>query len=141
MARLDSLEVAVHGRARGDSSTSTSAALLHHTNKGSLSHPQDEARLGVLQQPVQLVRGIQMPGAQWTGSVTSIALAMLESGQVDAVVCIAASNAGTTSQDLKTGYIVGATPKYQQIGLLIGALTSAIVIGYSLKLLNDASTV
>lgn len=60
---------------------------------------------------------------------------------IAAVVCIAASNGGTTSQDLKTGYIVGATPKYQQIGLLIGALTSALVIGYSLKLLNDASTV
>jgi putative OPT family oligopeptide transporter len=60
---------------------------------------------------------------------------------IAAVVCIAASNAGTTSQDLKTGYIVGATPKFQQIGLLIGALTSAVVIGYSLKLLNDASTI
>ena len=60
---------------------------------------------------------------------------------IAAVVCIAASNGGTTSQDLKTGYLVGATPKYQQIGLLIGALTSAIVIGYSLKLLNDASTI
>ncbi len=60
---------------------------------------------------------------------------------IAAVVCIAASNGGTTSQDLKTGYIVGATPRLQQIGLLIGALTSAIVIGYSLKLLNDASTV
>lgn len=60
---------------------------------------------------------------------------------IAAVVCIAASNAGTTSQDLKTGYIVGATPRYQQIGLLIGALTSAVVIGYSLILLNDASTV
>lgn len=60
---------------------------------------------------------------------------------IAAVVCIAASNGGTTSQDLKTGYIVGATPRYQQIGLLIGALSSAIVIGYSLKLLNDASTI
>ncbi len=60
---------------------------------------------------------------------------------IAAVVCIAASNGGTTSQDLKTGYLVGATPKYQQIGLLIGALTSAIVIGFSLKLLNDASTI
>lgn len=60
---------------------------------------------------------------------------------IAAVVCIAASNGGTTSQDLKTGYLVGATPKFQQIGLLIGALTSAIVIGFSLKLLNDASTV
>lgn len=60
---------------------------------------------------------------------------------IAAVVCIAASNGGTTSQDLKTGFLVGATPKFQQIGLLIGALTSAVVIGYSLKLLNDASTV
>jgi putative OPT family oligopeptide transporter len=60
---------------------------------------------------------------------------------IAAVVCIAASNGGTTSQDLKTGHIVGATPRLQQIGLLIGALTSAIVIGYSLILLNDASTV
>ncbi len=60
---------------------------------------------------------------------------------IAAVVCIAASCAGTTSQDLKTGFIVGATPRYQQLGLLIGAVSSAIVIGYSLKLLNDASTV
>lgn len=60
---------------------------------------------------------------------------------IAAVVCIAASNGGTTSQDLKTGYLVGATPRYQQYGLLIGALTSSIVIGYSLILLNDASTV
>ncbi len=60
---------------------------------------------------------------------------------VAAVVCIAASNGGTTSQDLKTGYLVGATPRAQQIGLLIGALTSAIVIGYTLNLLNDASTI
>jgi len=48
---------------------------------------------------------------------------------VGAVVCIAAANAGNTSQDLKTGYIVGATPLYQQLGLVIGVLTSALVIG------------
>jgi putative OPT family oligopeptide transporter len=48
---------------------------------------------------------------------------------VGAVVCIAAANAGATSQDLKTGYIVGATPFYQQLGLIIGVLTSAFVIG------------
>jgi putative OPT family oligopeptide transporter len=60
---------------------------------------------------------------------------------VAAIVCVAASNGGTTSQDLKTGYLVGATPRAQQIGLLIGALTSALVIGYTLKMLNDASTV
>jgi putative OPT family oligopeptide transporter len=48
---------------------------------------------------------------------------------VGAVVCIAAANAGGTSQDLKTGYLVGATPFYQQIGLIIGVITSAGVIG------------
>ncbi len=60
---------------------------------------------------------------------------------IAAIVCIAASNGGTTSQDLKTGYLVGATPSAQQISLLIGALTSSVVIGYTLILLNDASTI
>lgn len=60
---------------------------------------------------------------------------------VAAIVCVAASNAGTTSQDLKTGFLLGATPKYQQLGLLAGAITSSLVIGYTLNLLNDASTV
>jgi putative OPT family oligopeptide transporter len=48
---------------------------------------------------------------------------------VGAIVCIAAAQAGGTSQDLKTGYLVGATPIYQQVGLVIGVLTSALVIG------------
>lgn len=60
---------------------------------------------------------------------------------VAAIVCVAASNGGTTAQDLKTGYLVGATPRAQQISLLIGALTSALVIGYTLNLLNNASTI
>lgn len=60
---------------------------------------------------------------------------------IAAIVCIAASNGGTTSQDLKTGFLVGATPSSQQIAILVGALTSAIVIGYTLILLNDASTI
>jgi putative OPT family oligopeptide transporter len=60
---------------------------------------------------------------------------------VAAVVCIAASNGGTTSQDLKTGYLVGATPKSQQIAILIGSLTSALVIGVTLLALNNAGTV
>ena len=55
--------------------------------------------------------------------------------------CVAASNGGTTSQDLKTGYLVGATPYRQQIALLVGALTSAIVIGWTLNFLNDAFTI
>src|SRR6266540_1864016 len=55
---------------------------------------------------------------------------------VGAVVCIAAANAGGTSQDLKTGYIVGATPFYQQIGLIIGVITSALVIGLTTMYLH-----
>ncbi len=57
------------------------------------------------------------------------------------IVCVASSNGGTTSQDLKTGYLVGGTPWKQQIAILVGALTSAIVIGFTILLLNSASTV
>ena len=56
---------------------------------------------------------------------------------VGAVVCIAAANAGATSQDLKTGYIVGATPVYQQIGLIIGVVTSAFVIGVTTLYMHE----
>ncbi len=51
---------------------------------------------------------------------------------VGGIVCIAAANAGATSQDLKTGYIVGATPVYQQIGLIIGVVVSTLVIGLTM---------
>lgn len=60
---------------------------------------------------------------------------------VAAIVCVAASNGGTTAQDLKTGYLVGATPRAQQIAILVGAMISAVVIGYTLNVLNDASTI
>jgi putative OPT family oligopeptide transporter len=56
------------------------------------------------------------------------------------VVCIASSNGGTTSQDLKTGFLVGATPWRQQVAILVGALTSAVVMGGTLLLLNAAYT-
>ena len=60
----------------------------------------------------------------WTGSFYApVALT------VGAIVCIAAAQAGGTSQDLKTGYIVGATPIYQQMGLIIGVVASSLVIG------------
>jgi uncharacterized oligopeptide transporter (OPT) family protein len=68
-------------------------------------------------------------------------MATLSALTVAAVVCIASSNGGTTSQDLKTGYLVGATPRLQQIAILIGAFTSALVMGVTLLLLNDAGTV
>jgi putative OPT family oligopeptide transporter len=57
---------------------------------------------------------------------------------VGSIVCIASANAGATSQDLKTGFLVGATPIKQQIGLLIGVLVSVVAIGFTLLLLNDA---
>lgn len=60
---------------------------------------------------------------------------------VGAIVCIAASNGGTTSQDLKTGFLVGATPKYQQLAILFGSLASALVLGPILLRLNDTGTV
>jgi putative OPT family oligopeptide transporter len=60
----------------------------------------------------------------WTGDVYA-PIALI----VGAIVCIASANAGATSQDLKTGYIVGATPIHQQIGLIIGVLVSALIIG------------
>jgi putative OPT family oligopeptide transporter len=58
---------------------------------------------------------------------------------VGAIVCIAAANGGATSQDLKTGYILGATPRSQQISLFIGAVVSSIVIGITVKLLDFPS--
>ncbi len=60
---------------------------------------------------------------------------------IGAIVCIAASNGGTTSQDLKTGFLVGATPKYQQIAILVGALASALILGPILLEFNSAGTV
>ena len=72
----------------------------------------------------------------WTGGtyyVTALS--------VGGIVCVAASNAGATSQDLKTGFLVGATPKYQQIAILIGAAVSALVLGPILLGLNNTATV
>ncbi|MCX6939263.1 MAG: oligopeptide transporter, OPT family [Verrucomicrobia bacterium] len=72
----------------------------------------------------------------WTGGryyVTALS--------VGAIVCIAASQGGTTSQDLKTGHLLGATPKYQQIAILAGSLLSALMLGPILLKLNDTATV
>lgn len=71
----------------------------------------------------------------WTGGqyyVTALS--------VGGIVCVAASNAGATSQDLKTGYLVGGTPRLQQIAILFGALLSALVLGPILMRLNAAAT-
>jgi putative OPT family oligopeptide transporter len=71
----------------------------------------------------------------WTGvdhRVQAISIA--------AVVAVATANAGNTSQDLKTGFLVGSTPRRQQIAILVGALGSALVVGWTLTLLNRAYT-
>jgi uncharacterized oligopeptide transporter (OPT) family protein len=60
---------------------------------------------------------------------------------IGGIVCIAASNGGTTSQDLKTGFLVGSTPKYQQIAILVGALTSALALGPILLAMNQSGSV
>jgi OPT family oligopeptide transporter len=67
----------------------------------------------------------------WTGKVYE-PMALVVGG----MICIAAANAGATSQDLKSGYLVGATPKYQQIALFIGAIVSSIFIGLTVKILD-----
>lgn len=63
---------------------------------------------------------------------------MIAAISIGTIVCVIAAIAGDCSQDLKTGYIVGATPKYQQIGEIIGVISSAIVIGGVLWLLNES---
>jgi uncharacterized oligopeptide transporter (OPT) family protein len=57
-----------------------------------------------------------------------------------ALVCVAAGNAGTTSQDLKTGFLVGSTPRAQQIAIAVGSITSALVIGATLQYLDASAT-
>ena len=65
-----------------------------------------------------------------TGMVGAIA--------IGGIICIVAAIAGDTSQDLKTGFIVGATPRKQQLGEMLGVVVSAAAIGFVLYLLNEA---
>ncbi len=72
----------------------------------------------------------------WTGGtwyVTALS--------IGGIVCIACSNGGTTSQDLKTGFLIGSTPKLQQYATLIGAFASAVLMGPILLKLNETATV
>jgi putative OPT family oligopeptide transporter len=70
-------------------------------------------------------------GVGWSGKVYE-PMALVVGG----IICVAAANAGATSQDLKTGYLVGATPRYQQLALFVGAIVSSIVIGWTVKILD-----
>ena len=71
-------------------------------------------------------------GVGWTGKFYE-PMALV----VGSMICIAAANAGATSQDLKTGYLVGATPKYQQLALFIGVIVSSLVIGMTVLYLDN----
>ncbi|MDD5656280.1 MAG: oligopeptide transporter, OPT family [Elusimicrobia bacterium] len=95
---------------------------------GSSSNPISGMTIGTLMATCLIFVAIG-----WTGEVYQ-ATALF----VGAVVCIAAANAGATSQDLKTGFIVGATPYKQQLGLIIGVLASVAVIGVTLFLLHTS---
>jgi putative OPT family oligopeptide transporter len=67
----------------------------------------------------------------WTGhAYTAAALS------IGAIVCIASSNAGTTSQDLKTSFLVGGTPWKQQVAIMVGVLTSVLAIGWTVETIN-----
>ncbi len=74
-------------------------------------------------------------GMGWSGTVYE-PMALV----VGSIVCIAAANAGATSQDLKTGYLIGATPMYQQLALFIGVFCSALFIGLTVKYLDTPTS-
>jgi putative OPT family oligopeptide transporter len=71
----------------------------------------------------------------WTGVDHRVAAL-----SIAGVIAVAAGNAGATSQDLKTGFLVGSTPKRQQIAIMVGAITSALAIGWTITLLNNTYT-
>ena len=87
---------------------------------GSTSNPASGMTIGTL-----LATSLIFLGLGWTGPSGMVAAI-----SVGAVVCIAICIASDTSQDLKTGFLVGATPKRQQYGEVIGVLSSALVIGW-----------
>ncbi|MCW5557344.1 MAG: oligopeptide transporter, OPT family [Verrucomicrobiae bacterium] len=96
---------------------------------GSSSNPVSGMTIATL-----LVTCLAFLAVGWTGNsyyVTALS--------VGAIVCIACSNGGTTSQDLKTGFLVGGTPRRQQVAILLGALASALVLGPILLGLNRSA--
>ena len=95
---------------------------------GSTSCPLSGMTIGVLMATCGIFLAIGWEGASYSR------LALM----VGAIVCIAISNAGTCSQDLKTGYLLGATPVKQQAALMVGVLTSVLAVGWTAYLMNEA---
>ncbi|OQY30166.1 MAG: oligopeptide transporter, OPT family [Candidatus Cloacimonetes bacterium 4572_55] len=95
---------------------------------GSSSNPISGMTIATLLLTTIILKGMGFSGIE----------GMIGALSVGAVVCIAAAIAGDTSQDLKTGFLVGATPRLQQIGELIAVVVSALVVGWVLVILNHA---
>ncbi len=95
---------------------------------GSSSNPISGMTIATLMATAMVFVGIG-----WTGRAYE-PMALVVGG----IVCIAAANAGATSQDLKTGFLVGSTPRYQQIALFVGAIASAVVIGITVTVIHKA---
>ncbi len=98
---------------------------------GSSSNPISGMTVATL-----LITCLVFLGLGWTTADPYFVTAL----SIGGIVCIAASNGGTTSQDLKTGFWVGGTPRNQQIAILFGALASALVLGWLLVTLNNSET-
>lgn len=98
---------------------------------GSSSNPISGMTVATL-----LITCLVFLGLGWTTADPYFVTAL----SIGGIVCIAASNGGTTSQDLKTGFWVGGTPWRQQIAILVGALASALVLGSLLIVLNNNET-
>ena len=98
---------------------------------GSTSNPISGMTIATLMLTCLVFLVVGWTGNQWY--VTALS--------VGGIVCIACSNGGTISQDLKTGYLIGSTPKHQQVSILIGALASALCMGPILLKLNETATV
>jgi len=102
---------------------------------GSSSNPISGMTVATL-----LLTCLMLLGLEWLGVATINKEIKLTALTIAGVVCVAASNGGSTAQALKVGHIVGATPRSQQLAILIGALTSALVVGLVLIAMNEANS-
>lgn len=102
---------------------------------GSSSNPISGMTVATL-----LLTCLLLLGLEWLGVATINKEIKLTALTIAGVVCVAASNGGSTAQALKVGHIVGATPRAQQLGILVGALTSALVVGMVLIAMNEANS-
>jgi putative OPT family oligopeptide transporter len=102
---------------------------------GSSSNPISGMTVATLLLTCLILLG--MEGLGWIAIDKTIKLTALT---IAGVVCIASSNGGSTAQALKTGHLVGATPASQQIAILVGAFTSALVVGLVLLAMNEANS-